>query len=68
MTKIYPDVPAIFRRAQLFRFIRHFLEMVVAMAAGMAILGPLRALVVAYSDDQTCSAARNCTRWRWPST
>jgi flagellar biosynthetic protein FliP len=48
MTKIHPDVPATFRRAQLLRFTRHFLKMVVAMVIGMAVLGPLRALAVTH--------------------
>lgn len=47
MTKIYRAVTATFHRAQLLRFIRHFLEMVVAMAAGMVVLGPIRTLIVA---------------------
>lgn len=47
MTKIHHAVPATFRRAQLLRFTRHFLEMVVAMMAGMMVLGPARALIVA---------------------
>ncbi len=47
MTKIHPDVPATFRRAQFLHFIRHFLEMVIAMVAGMMILGPIRALIIA---------------------
>jgi hypothetical protein len=34
MTKIHSDVPATFRRAQLLHFIRHFLEMVIAMVRG----------------------------------
>lgn len=32
----------------MFLFIRHFLEMVVAMAAGMMVLGPVRTLIVAH--------------------
>lgn len=38
MTKIHHAEPATFRRAQLLRFTRHYLEMVVAMAAGMMVL------------------------------
>ena len=48
MTKIHHTVPATFRRAQLLRFTRHFLEMVVAMMAGMMVLGPVRALIIAH--------------------
>lgn len=47
MTKTHADVSGTFRRAQLLRFTRHFLEMVVAMAAGMMVLGPVRTLIVA---------------------
>lgn len=48
MTKIHRAVPATFHRAQSHRFILHFLEMVVAMAAGMVVLGPIRTLIVAH--------------------
>jgi hypothetical protein len=50
MTKIHHTVPATFRRAQLLRFTRHFLEMVVAMMAGMMVLGPVRNLIVAHLE------------------
>ncbi len=46
MTKIHSDVSVTYRRAQVFRFTRNFLEMVVAMAAGMMVLGPIRMLVI----------------------
>lgn len=38
MIEIRRTVPVTFRREQLLRFIRHFLEMVVAMVAGMMVL------------------------------
>jgi len=47
MTRIHPAVPATFHRAKVLRFVRHFLEMVVAMVAGMMVLGPVRTLIVA---------------------
>lgn len=47
MTKTRGTVPATYRRTQLIRFIRHFLEMVVAMVAGMMVLGPVRTLIIA---------------------
>ncbi len=68
MIEIRRTAPATPRREQLLRFIRHFLEMVVAMVAGMMILGPARTLIVAPSDGQICSTVLNCTRWRWPPT
>ena len=68
MTKIHHTVPATFRRAQLLHFTRHFLEMVVAMMAGMMVLGPVRNLIVAISNGQTFSTVPKCRRWRWPPT
>ena len=47
MTKIHLPVAATFHRAKWLRFIRHFLEMVVAMVVGMMVLGPARTLIVA---------------------
>ncbi|MGH3910006.1 MAG: hypothetical protein ACRDRM_04160 [Pseudonocardiaceae bacterium] len=47
MIEIRRTAPATPRREQLLRFIRHFLEMVVAMVAGMMVLGPARTLIVA---------------------
>ncbi len=48
MTKTHRRVPATLNRAPWLRFIRHFLEMVLAMVAGMMVLGPVRTLIVAY--------------------
>lgn len=48
MTDIPCTVPTTSRRAQSLRFIRHFLEMVVAMMAGMMVLGLVRALIATY--------------------
>ncbi len=48
MTKPNRTIPATLHRASLLRFIRHFLEMVLAMAAGMMVLGPVRTPIVAY--------------------
>lgn len=47
MTKIHRTEPTTLHRAQLLRFLRHLLEMVVAMVAGMMVLGPIRTLIVA---------------------
>lgn len=42
MMEIRRTVPATSRREQLCHFVRHCLEMVVAMVAGMMVLGPVR--------------------------
>jgi hypothetical protein len=42
----HADTPAVRRNAALRRFIRHYLEMVLAMVAGMVVLGPLESVAL----------------------
>lgn len=71
MTTLVPATGSLARRTGVFRFTRHFIEMVVAMIIGMAALGALWGVVFSASGtdfDPSRTTTSSSSRSRWRST
>ena len=56
------------RRPALRRFVRHYLEIVVAAVAGMVVLGPAESMLLNQSAGPSCLPTPRPMCWSWPRT